>query len=216
MIFPAAAHAVIPPDFIFNIGSQMIQFFSIVLVFLSTAFGVFYQFFRIRFGAVRHKKLVLGVIVISIVGISAASSYFYASYKQKSEYAKWLEERVKQNQNSKPDEGEIGGDNYSNPDNAANDDLDKLKIGGDKNKDIDTSAKKFVSNIAANGDDYSKFIEKYYGNIANGNYQEAYEMSKKGASYEVFKGWYINTTKITLDKMVRIDDKKSSLELTLY
>lgn len=207
LIFPAAARAVIPPDFIFNIGSQIIQFFSIAVIFLSTALSVLYQFFKFRFDAIRHKKFALASVAFLIIGISLAASYFYADYKQKNEYAKWLEESAKQNQNINPDQKE---------NNAGNDDNDKLKIGNDKNKDVDISLEKFVSNIGGNSDNYSKFIEDYYKNIANGNYQEAYEMSTKTFGYETFRSWYINTTKITLDKLVRIDDKKSSLELTLY
>jgi rhodanese-related sulfurtransferase len=41
-------------------------------------------------------------------------------------------------------------------------------------------------------------------------------MSKQAVDLDTFKKWYAETTKITLDKLVRIDKENSSIELTLY
>jgi len=107
------------------------------------------------------------------------------------------------------DPGKLGEKSVSKDEN------DLLNIGAESNKNIDTSDEKFVSNVNLT-DNSSRFISEYYENIANGNLERAYEMSKKSVDFNTFKSWYLKTTKITLDKLVRIDDKKSSIELTLY
>ena len=252
-IFPETAHAVIPPDFIFNIGTQIAQFFSIIAIFFTALLGIFFQFFKTRYYALRHKKIVLSLTIVVIVVVSLTSSYFYATYKQKAEYQKWLEEsqRYSQNQNTNldtdndgltdleetnlgtdPNNPDTDNDGYSDGDEVKNgynpngpgklgesvvnkDENDQLNIGAESNKNIDTSTKKFISNVNLN-DISSRFISEYYGNIANGNLEQAYEMSKKSVGFDTFRGWYLKTSKITLDKLVQIDDKKSSIELTLY
>ncbi|MFA6426884.1 MAG: rhodanese-like domain-containing protein [Candidatus Magasanikbacteria bacterium] len=255
-IFPEAAHAVIPPDFIFNIGTQIAQFFSIIAIFFTAILGTFFQFFKTRYYALKHKKIILSLTIIGIIAVSLTSSYFYATYKQKAEYQKWLKEsqQYSTNQNTQNanldydndgltdlEETNFGtdlnnpdtdGDGYSDGEEVKNgynpngpgkfgeegineDANDQLNIGTESNKNIDTSAKKFISSVNVT-DNAARFISEYYGNIANGNLEQAYEMSKKTVSFETFKGWYLKTSKITLDKLVRIDEKKSSIELTLY
>jgi len=252
-IFPKTAHAVIPPDFIFNIGTQITQFFSIIAIFFTALLGAFFQFFKTRYCAIRHKKIVLSLTIVAIIVVSLTSSYFYATYKQKAEYQKWLEEsqQYSQNQNINLDTNNDGltdlkeinfgadlnssdtdVDKYSDTkeikngyhlnslrklreDNVNKDENDQLNIGVKNNKNIDTSTEKFISNINLN-DNSSKFISEYYKNIAKGNLKQAYEMSKKAVDFNTFKGWYLKTSKIILDKLVRIDKKKSSIELTLY
>lgn len=255
-IFPEAAHAVIPPDFIFNIGTQIAQFFSIIAIFFTAILGTFFQFFKTKYYALKHKKIVLSLTIIAIITVSLVSSYFYAIYKQKAEYQKWLKESQQystnpntQNANLDSDNdgltnleetnfgtdlnnSDTDGDGYSDGEEVKNeynpngsgkfgeegineDANDQLDIGTESNKNIDTSTEKFISNVNLN-DSSSKFISEYYGNIANGYLEQAYEMSKKTVGLETFKGWYLKTSKITLDKLVRIDEKKSSVELTLY
>lgn len=214
-IFPQPAHAVIPPDFIFNIGTQIAQFFSVVLIFFTAIFGTFFQFFKTKFYAVKHKKIVLTLIILSVIVIALTLSYFYAIYKQKVEYQKWLEESKKYNaaQNVILDSGNGGLTDSEKLKNT--DENDQLNIGSDSNKNIDTSLSKFVSKIDIT-DSSAEFIAEYYENIANGNLERAYEMSKKVVDFNTFKSWYLKTTKITLDNLVRIDENKSSIELTLY
>jgi len=252
-IFPKAAHAVIPPDFIFNIGTQVAQFFSIIVIFFTAILGTFSQFFKTKYYAIKHKKIVLGLTIVAILLISLTSSYFYATYKQKAEYQKWLKEsqQYSANQNTNLDSDNHGltdleeinlgtdiknpntnGDEYSDDEEVKNgynpnspgrlgegvvneDENNQLNIGAESNKNIDTSAEKFISNVNVT-DSSARFISEYYGNIANSNLEQAYEMSKKTVGFDTFKGWYLETSKITLDKLVRIDEKKSSIELTLY
>jgi len=252
-VFPQTAHAVIPPDFIFNIGTQIVQFFSIIAIFATAILGTFFQFFKTRYYAIKHKKIVLSLTILTIIVVSLVSSYFYATYKQKAEYQKWLEESQKytvdQNINldsdndgltdleetnlgTDPNNPNTDSDGYSDGEEVKNgynpngpekleegtvneDENDQLNIGAESNKNIDISTEKFISNVNLN-DSSSKFISEYYGNIANGNLEQAYEMSKKTVGLNTFKGWYLKTSKITLDKLVRIDEKKSSIELTLY
>jgi rhodanese-related sulfurtransferase len=203
LISPKPAQAVIPPDFIFNISTQVAQFFSIIVLFFAAVFGTFFQFFKTKFHFLKRKKLTLALIILFVITASLATSFFYAGYKQKAEYQAWLAASEKFNQLQTPD-------------------IDILINEGDANNqlnfetgNIDTSTSKFVSQVSTS-DQVGEFISRYYENIANGNYETAYEMSKKSVDFETFKNWYLKTTKITLDNLVRIDNEKSSLELTLF
>lgn len=95
VVFPKPAQAVVPPDFIFNIGSQIAQISSISLIFLTAVFGTFFQFFKTRFSAIKRKKTVLAATVAIILIVTLTGSYFYAAYRQKAEYQKWLEQSKK-------------------------------------------------------------------------------------------------------------------------
>ncbi len=247
------AKAVIPPDFIFNVGTQVVQVFSITILFFTAAVSAFFQFFKNRFYAIPHKKIILPLLIIIVIGSSLLVAFFYAQYRQNTEYQKWLEES-KMNSlpqpttldsdndgltdeeeitlKTNPDNPDTDGDSYNDGEEIANgynpngpgklgeelarsDANDQLNIGNQANTDINTSSSKFVSNVISTNIS-AKFIENYYSSIANGRLDEAYALSKKTVSLATFKGWYVKTTKITLDKLVRIDDQKSSIELTLY
>jgi len=249
-IFPQVAQAVVPPDFIFSIGTQIAQFSSIMVIFASAIFGAFFQFFKTRYYAIKHKKTALVVAILLIIVVIAGSSYLYAIYKQNAEYEKWLNDSnefgtgyfsnldsdndgltdAKEfDYGTDPNNPDTDGDSYLdgeevengyNPNGPgklgdANDNNNQLNIGGDNNQNIDTSLNKFVSNVDTT-DGVANFINEYYKNIAEGNLELAYEMSKQSVSRDTFRGWYLETTKITLDNLVRIDITKSSIELTLF
>jgi rhodanese-related sulfurtransferase len=214
IFFPKASQAVIPPDFIFNIGVQIVQFFSIMAIAFTAIFGAFFQFFKTKFLLIKKRKIFLIVSLSLIIIFSLTTSYFYAIFRQDLEYQKWLDESNAHSlsQNIDINYDDIAGDNGAL---LGADENDQLDIDGDKNKSVDTSSAKFVSEIDVTGD-YAKFISKYYENISNGKLEQAYAMSKKSVDFNTFRNWYIKTTKITLDKLVLIDEKKSSIELTLY
>ena len=92
LITPLAAHAVIPPDFIFNAGNQILQIFSIVVLFFSTIFGVAWQFIKIHLLKIKYKRIVLVLSGAAILAISFGVAHAYEQHRQKMEYKKWLEE----------------------------------------------------------------------------------------------------------------------------
>lgn len=227
--FPKTVYAVPPPDFLFNIGSQLAQVFSVAVLFLSAIFSVSYKFIKVKLELMKSKKIVfISISVIAIIGISIGSAYLYGDYKQNLEYEKWLEESEKYAQLQEEqtqylkEEKILRGDPKKTIEKIEEETtIDKLKIGNtpkiQRNTEIAEKDLKFLSSIEnSENDANAKFIEKYYESIATRNLEEAYEMSKKSTSLETFKSWYINTTKITLDKLIRIDESTSSLELTLY
>lgn len=203
---PRPAHAVMPPDFIFNIGAQVAQFFSIILAIFSVVLGTILKFFRNRLNLIKHKKIFLGITILSIIFISLLLAYLYAQYQQTTTYRRWLEDSAMH----RTINTNISANAFDREDAH-----DQLNIGVDS-MTVNTSASSFVSNIVSGEDSTASFISQYYENIANGNYQQAYAMSKQSVDYPTFKNWYLHTTKITLDKLVRIDSTRSSLELTLF
>src|SRR3989339_881976 len=89
-------HAVLPPNFIFDIGSQIFYIFSLVFTLLSSSFGIVFLYFRKKFfkkkiGHVAGLFFVLFAVLI-IFCLSVAVVFFYNEYKQEVEYDKWLTE----------------------------------------------------------------------------------------------------------------------------
>lgn len=193
-IFPSPSQAVLPPDFIFNVTTQIIQSFSIVMVFLSVTMGSIYKFVQLKYSQIRLGKIHLFGILILIIIMSVFVAKTYGSYLQKIEYDKWLTESQSQKTIPIPTDQSI-----------VLYELDNLK-----SEPIITPA---ISDPTDNAN--SQFIKDYYQKIASKNLDQAYEMSKKSVSLATFKSWYQNTDDIVIDKIVNIDDARSSLELTL-
>jgi len=253
LIHPQCAHAVIPPDFVFNIGTQIAQFFSVTMVFFATIFGGVFHFFKTKYYTLRYRKTVLALAIFSLIAIALGSSYLYALQKQRVEYQRWLEgswlyDGARREAGDSRSDASFGtgsvrpdtvphtsdGDNGSYVDDAEDqnipsipgsgemgdeaqsiDENDQLTIGGEYHRTIDTSPDRFVLKVGTR-DTAAKFISEYYGAIAQGDLKRAYEISKKSVDYDTFRSWYRVTTKIILDKFVRIDETRSSIELTLF
>lgn len=225
LLCPQAAQAFMPPDFVFSIATQVMQVFSVVLISLSAIAGATVQFLRARAITFHLSKLKIALIALFLIALSALGTYLYALYKQQVEYGQWLTESNKYGSGSKTslrtadgsamiiDTESLNGLGVVGDAVTSSDTNDRLKLDGDVA--VDTSSASFVSSIAAN-DDVTATISIYYQNIAEHRYEEAYSVSKKSVDFATFKSWYAKTTKITLDKLVRIDEKRSSLELTLY
>lgn len=91
IFFPRASQAVVPPDFIFNIGSQIAQAFSVVIVFLSAVFVTMYQFLKVKIASLKHQKAFWIISITLIVVGSFSAAVFYTAHEQKVNYNKWLQ-----------------------------------------------------------------------------------------------------------------------------
>jgi hypothetical protein len=91
IFFPRPTRAVIPPDFIFNIGSTVIQVFSIIVLFFSAVFGVAYRYLKVRFATLFSSKLFLVLMILVLIIGSGAGAFWYASQKEKAAFASWLQ-----------------------------------------------------------------------------------------------------------------------------
>jgi len=95
LFFPRQAQAVIPPDFIFNIGSNVIQFFSAMLLFFSAMFGLLYQFIKVKFFVSKNKHWWIAGFITLVVGVTVGISYLYTVLAQQGAYNTWLKESEK-------------------------------------------------------------------------------------------------------------------------
>lgn len=95
LFFPRKAQAVIPPDFIFNVGSNVVQFFSALLLFFSAMFGLLYQFIKVKFFLSKSKYWWITGFIALIVGVTFGISYLYTVLAQHAAYNTWLEESKK-------------------------------------------------------------------------------------------------------------------------
>lgn len=189
--FTKTAHAVPPPDFIFNVGTQIVQAFSIGVLFLTAIIASVRQYARVYFDTMKHKKLFWAGTGLVVIFVAIGSAYYYGQYAQNAEYEKWLADSQKN----------------SVPLDIANSPLDKLK---------NTAPALVPAPIFALPDTPAiAFIKNYYANLGSGHIKEAYDVSKKSVSYETFVGWYKNTSGVSVDNVQSIDDTKYSLELTL-
>ena len=150
VFFPSAA-AVMPPDFLFQIGSQIAQFFSVLFLFLTGIFGTFFHFFRARWTAIKNKKIFFVGIIFLIGGISLGAASFFDRERQKVEYEKWLKESENQNnifqkQIPPPKKNEIS---EKTPPPEKNDFFEK-----NKNEKITISNEDFAKILKSGRDDF--------------------------------------------------------------
>lgn len=200
-----SAHAVPPPDFIFNVGAQIIQVFSIAVLFLTAILASVRQYARVYFDGMNHKKLFWIGTGLVIVVVAFGGAYYYGQYTQDAEYKKWLT------------------DSQNNTESFAvkNSPLDTLKDDGtsdvvdDKGNAVIDQQPSFLQNNTPKENKYIAFIREYYGNIGHGKVEDAYNVSKKSVSLSTFKSWYAKVTEVSVDDVQPIDDKKYSLKLTL-
>lgn len=159
--------------------------------------GSVLKFIKLKYGQIKINKKILLITIVLIVFISLGTGFGYGKYKQEVEYKKWLTESNSRNNNT-PGFASL----------IKLRELDGLKMGQTKNSNGSTDQ--------IDSDDLNtRFIKSYYEKIAQKDFEAAYKMSKKSVDLETFSGWYKNTNEIVVDKVTRIDEKKSSLELTL-
>lgn len=198
------AKALPAPDFIFSVGTQIVQFFTIATILLSAAGSMGYQFFKKHIAKQRRVVywLLLGVIVL---GISGGGAWLYGKYAQEKAMKQWIatvtdsKDELNLNANVK---------DIITQELAAlekEDNLDQLGIGNATSTQTPQQP----------DDEVATFIRNYYKAIADHQFETAYGFSKKAVSLDTFKGWYTKTDSISIDKIQRIDEKRSSLELTL-
>lgn len=198
LLIPHAARAVPPPDFVFNVGVQIAQMFSLLVIFFSASMSVLLRVIQ----QFRARYVVVGIFVV--LAVSGAAAYGYGRYRQNTAYREWLSE------------SEAVQQSRSETAEAPTAALDKLKAESATSTPA-RPASRFTSRIPDDAKDVSvQFIEHYYRAIADGDLAVAYDLSKKTVPFETFASWYRKVTALTLDDLTRIDQTRSSLELTLY
>lgn len=86
------ARAVPPPDFIFNLGSQIVQFFSLALLLLSAIASSVFQLFR-KYLVTTQRKIMAGVVgLLLIVSVAGMAAHVYGKFAQEKAYQDWLAE----------------------------------------------------------------------------------------------------------------------------
>jgi len=85
------AFAIPPPDFIFNIGSQIAQVFSILVLFLSALIASLRQYAKIYFVHLRHKKIVWALVALGVLLLSWGGAVYYETYRQNQALQSWQE-----------------------------------------------------------------------------------------------------------------------------
>lgn len=141
-----------------------------------------------------------------VIAASSAGAYYYGQYKQDQAYKQWIAESEAQNKNI----------------SAVDATLDVLKV-ADNNEGTSTATAaapvvavvKPVKVPRPKESKYISFIRKYYANLANGNAESSYAVSKKSVSLATYKGWYKDVTAVSVDDIQSIDVTKYSLSLTL-
>lgn len=93
-LFPAAAGAIPPPDFIVSAGTQVAAVASVVFLFLSAAFGTAYQFVKGKLSKVAQQRWWRGVGLglLLVTAASAVGAHFYFQESARQEELSWTEE----------------------------------------------------------------------------------------------------------------------------
>jgi len=94
IFFPRPASAVIAPDFIIQVGSQIATVFAVVFAFFLAIFSVGYQYIKTKITTYKKTFITLGILVLAILAGFVGYSYDqYAQKKARAEaYARWLAE----------------------------------------------------------------------------------------------------------------------------
>lgn len=90
LCFAQITFAVPPPDFLFNLGGQVVYLFSFLAIFVSASFSVVYQFLRVKYHALKaHPWLpVIGIFLIFLTSFSGFLAY--ENIQSKKAYQEWL------------------------------------------------------------------------------------------------------------------------------
>ena len=173
-VFPVTALAVPPPDFVFAIGSSIVQALSVVALFLSAMFYAMRDYIRVFWAKLsRVQKFLIKALVLILVLVLVCGVYFFSTYKKQAKYQEWLVESEQ--------EQEIYEDK--------------------EQEEIDTKR---------------DFIFEYYKNISDGNFVEAYEVSTKSVSLEIFEDWYKDLDRIDVSQVDKISEDRYFVRLAYY
>lgn len=190
LLIPAPAHAVPPPDFLFSIGSQVVQVFSFVLIGFSAVFAALRRFFVGHPILIRHGYIVWPIVIVATVVGSILLAGAYGSWQQKRDFEKWVALNSQSTANG-------GGS------------IDQLHL----DEPAPTVVPPASTNTATEAGE--QFIRTYYQNIADKKFDAAYAVSTKTVSAETFASWYAATTSLTVDSLQRITDNEYSLGITV-
>ena len=86
------AIAVPPPDFLFNVGTQIVQIFSVIVIFLSAILVSVRQFAKTYFINIKHKKLVWSALALIVIGVAFWGATWYQDKKENEAYLQWVAE----------------------------------------------------------------------------------------------------------------------------
>jgi len=94
LFLPKPALAVIAPDFIIQVGSQIATVFAVVFAFFLAIFSVGYQYVKTKITTYKKTFITLGVLLLAV--LAGFVGYSYDQYAQKQAraeaYARWLAE----------------------------------------------------------------------------------------------------------------------------
>lgn len=184
------AQAIPPPDFIFNIGTSIVQAFTFLALGFSIFAGVIKNFLERNPFFTKHKKLLWVLLGVFVIAISLAGAYGYSKYQQNAEYKKWIEQSGQQESSA---DGIDSGD-----------DLDKLQVGAIRGEELPIA-----------NDSGAQFIKSYYSNLGSGKLKAAYDVSSKIVDYATYASWYKDTVAVNIDSVQKIDENKYSLGFVL-
>jgi rhodanese-related sulfurtransferase len=213
LIFFLSAHpvkAVPPPDFIFSVGTQIAQFFTIATVLLSALGSAAFQFYKTRLTG--KKRLIFWIsVIVAALGLSGTGAWLYGRYVQQQALKQWSAESKQYTQEMTSSTSTSASIDQEPSAGVApkgeGDNLDQLQFG----ETIGTTQ----AHIEQPDDAVATFIRHYYGEIAAHHLEAAYALSKQNVPLKTFQDWYVSTTNITIDKLQRINEYQTSLELTL-
>lgn len=225
--FSGQAKAVPPPDFIFNITSQIVPVFSFLFALLLTFLSAVYRFFRYSLAQYKWIFWLLGVCLVG--GIAWGGSYFYDQYAQQQAYQIWLKGSKQNKQtalvptpfiNVQPEISQTPVLLSPSPQfTTLTATPSALAIMPTSPSSTITALSSLVvlpaDKVPTMKDLGQEFIENYYDAIAHHQFSQAYAMSKKSVSLATFTSWYSNTTAVSFQDIVNIDEQKYSLHLTL-
>lgn len=89
LLWPRTTHAVMPPDFVFNISSQLAHFFTAFLAISSLAAIAFFRLVKTSFVYFKSSKKSWAILIMIILFVSCGATYLFYLQKQKGLNEQW-------------------------------------------------------------------------------------------------------------------------------
>lgn len=94
-LIPKTANAVVPPDFVIQVGSQILPIFGWIFTASIAIFSISYNYIKVLF---KKRYIIILICVLSIAGVSLGLAFGIDTIHKKSEIAR-IEEQIVEQQN---------------------------------------------------------------------------------------------------------------------
>ncbi len=175
LVVPNAAAAVPPPDFVFNVATQVAQFFTVAVIFLSAFSAGAFRIFSVSFHRLKHRVVLYSIAAVLVLAFSAGTAYFFGVFEQQRALTDWLRGATARSQATGSGTEDVVSRLVSTTTPS-----ETFVVGAVGTSATTTTA----AEVASPGE---QFIRTYYRDIARHAFESAYAASTQSVSFDTFR-----------------------------